>query len=836
MLLQIDDFAISKVPEPHVLYARAEHVDEWTSPVKMWKLAKPSSLFEFSATEPGQLLVKANASLTTVSSGTVHEVWVRVLSAGQWSSAERVFVSVLPAPVETVCVFVCVSCMCGPGPPPPQLAPTLILHCYVPPMSQIQHEKVFTHWGVRSCPANTTVVLLGDMVTAYYTDRGSSGKPMCVTSDPDFGYITTGAQTAGRVTFARYYWESKHGSSTLLPLLGRGVPCAVCSVDQGQDVFTMYGSTECSAGYTVAYAGYLMGGSTSYSQRLVCLDQESVASTADTSTVNNEGRVAPVELVSPMSGYSASTSGREMTCAVCMRARTASTDVPPLQETRAPTGVSYVRFGSTTCPDTSNLVYRGAAFGRDYNKQYGPLGTYCATFGAQWLTYVNGNQGYTLAYQSKYATSTSYGISAWNSIDSKDVPCVRCEAPGQLETRIFPAKTQCPTGWQKEYSGMYLTSYYSHARGDFVCVDLDATGDPMGSGSSTSDSNLLYPLELESYISDTTGYATNRELPCTRCSTNQGLTYVRYGRATCPSDAELVYSGWLAGPTTSTSYSYGGSGSQLLCMPMDADVPETGYSSTGNQNGGWLYVAQYATSGTGISEFTALNNEDVPCAVCMTKSAKTVFTQHGSVSCPRGYRASYSGYLFSSAYNNWKQDHICVDRDPIAHASGSSSASTGAYIYPMYVSGSYVPDGYGLASSGWELTCAVCETLSNAPPTISNQSVVVQETVEVGGNVGSPLVASDPDAVFDFSGTAFFDLDTFESADDVWAPGSLGTPVITNSTAYRGNHSLYLQDGPWGICFDDGYTEPGQAPGGYDTDTYPYICMAYKVSGLDIVT
>ncbi len=76
---------------------------------------------------------------------------------------------------------------------------------------------------------------------------------------------------------------------------------------------------------------------------------------------------------------------------------------------------------------------------------------------------------------------------------------------------------------------------------------------------------------------------------------------------------------------------------------------------------------------------------------------------------------------------------------------------------------------------------------------------------------------------------AYFDYDSFEggpgSSDD-WQLRNTVDPDITSTTAYTGTKSLHMSAG-WGRNFEGTSGEPSTGP--YDTATYPYMCMAYKI-------
>jgi hypothetical protein len=83
--------------------------------------------------------------------------------------------------------------------------------------------------------------------------------------------------------------------------------------------------------------------------------------------------------------------------------------------------------------------------------------------------------------------------------------------------------------------------------------------------------------------------------------------------------------------------------------------------------------------------------------------------------------------------------------------------------------------------------------------------------------------------------STYYDYDTFElyqpGGNDDWSLRNTNDPYIVSTTSYTGDYSLYMDsDGGWGSNFE-GSTglETGQTSTGYDTNTYPYMCMAYKI-------
>ncbi|XP_062612027.1 uncharacterized protein LOC134273737 isoform X2 [Saccostrea cucullata] len=98
---------------------------------------------------------------------------------------------------------------------------------------------------------------------------------------------------------------------------------------------------------------------------------------------------------------------------------------------------------------------------------------------------------------------------------------------------------------------------------------------------------------------------------------NRDIMYTRWGKKRCPSNAKLVYSGFVGG-----SYStHKGAAVDPLCLPRD---PEWGIYRDGSEGvKAYVYGAEYETE-TFTSHFTSLHNHDVPCAVCLVQNRSTV--------------------------------------------------------------------------------------------------------------------------------------------------------------------------------------------------------------------
>lgn len=198
-------------------------------------------------------------------------------------------------------------------------------------------------------------------------------------------------------------------------------------------------------------------------------------------------------------------------------------------------------------------------------------------------------------------------------------------------------------------------------------------------------------------------YLQDRELACVVCSlprNRSGSVYVRWGRKQCPSHAEMIYTGRVAGP----SYSSTGSGANPLCLVTN---PMFGDHNDKDHNGARIYGAQYATSGYGLPSLNYLSGRAIPCTLCYLNHKSSPVMIPASLVCPHHWTLEYSGYLFAAHYSHKKTNWICIDQQA---ESLSGSTSSQLYMYPTEVecgsiSCSHSPTGYIQDN---EMACAVC--------------------------------------------------------------------------------------------------------------------------------
>ncbi|XP_064642664.1 uncharacterized protein LOC135496982 [Lineus longissimus] len=185
-----------------------------------------------------------------------------------------------------------------------------------------------------------------------------------------------------------------------------------------------------------------------------------------------------------------------------------------------------------------------------------------------------------------------------------------------------------------------------------------------------------------------------------------GATYIRWGRTTCPADAELVYSGYAGGQ----HYTQTGGGAGYVCL---TDKPKYATYTTAGEATEWICGVELELSGTTGSIFNtanakpnALHDSDVKCAVCQsTRPAKIMIP--GTKECVPGWTMEYWGYLMTEHYTHkGRTEFACVDNAPESGSEGGAKNENGALMYHVQGSCGSLPCKPYV--QGYELTCVVC--------------------------------------------------------------------------------------------------------------------------------
>ena len=187
---------------------------------------------------------------------------------------------------------------------------------------------------------------------------------------------------------------------------------------------------------------------------------------------------------------------------------------PPGPQVPLAGGTVYIRWGRTTCPNTTGteLVYQGIAAGSNYNQIGGGSQYLCLPQQPKYSNFRPGVQGYSPLHGAEYEI---YGESPLVHVHNHNVPCAVCST-SRSKLFMLPARDECPTTWTLEYSGYLMAAYKTHNRISFECVDKYPESIP-GSTANT-DGALFYHVESTCNGLPCPPYDPQKELTCAVCS------------------------------------------------------------------------------------------------------------------------------------------------------------------------------------------------------------------------------------------------------------------------------------------------------------------------------
>lgn len=300
-------------------------------------------------------------------------------------------------------------------------------------------------------------------------------------------------------------------------------------------------------------------------------------------------------------------------------------------------------------------------------------------------------------------------------------------------------------------------------------------------------------------------------------------------------------------------------GGSLIAQDNDGDgVPNGATAKVGSPGGTWKRVAELDRSHVDCDDTQASVSYAIGGGCYLDndsdgKTSGTAYTCFNSSSCSTATIADkgagtsltspYSnvGHFLSSAVGSdcddatagvWSSQTIYADSDGDGYGSGTGTTQC---------VGAAPPVGYSFNNTDCDPASATRYTTRTCY--FDNDNDGAYDTNGTSTCAG----ASCSSAAAVVSSPTYFDLDTFETAADEWNCRNDVDPSIVSTTAYAGTKSLYLPSG-WGRNFELSATpycantcvngsncgtnaETGQTLSGYNTGTYPYMCMAYKIPG-----
>ncbi|CAI8046151.1 Short-chain collagen C4 (Fragment), partial [Geodia barretti] len=176
-------------------------------------------------------------------------------------------------------------------------------------------------------------------------------------------------------------------------------------------------------------------------------------------------------------------------------------------------GVTYIRWGRTTCPNTTGteLVYKGWAAGSYFSHTGGGSNYQCVTEEPQNLAFGPGTVNSSYMYGVEYRT---YGNipPEQRHLNRHDVPCAVCYVSTRVAHLMIPGRYTCPPSWTREYYGYLMAERYSHHRSTFECVD--ASPEAVVGGHANHDGAVFYHVEPRCGSLPCPPYEQEKEMTC----------------------------------------------------------------------------------------------------------------------------------------------------------------------------------------------------------------------------------------------------------------------------------------------------------------------------------
>ena len=140
---------------------------------------------------------------------------------------------------------------------------------------------------------------------------------------------------------------------------------------------------------------------------------------------------------------------------------TPPTTPPPLPVTPVGGGVTYIRWGRTSCPtgDGTEDVYNGITAGSHYSHAGGGSNYICMVKEARYHPGAGTGSGSAdYIYGTEYDT-LGHGL---HRLQDHNVPCAACHVTTRSAQLMIPGTDHCPGGWTSEYTGWLMSERYTH--------------------------------------------------------------------------------------------------------------------------------------------------------------------------------------------------------------------------------------------------------------------------------------------------------------------------------------------------------------------------------------
>ncbi|PVD29544.1 hypothetical protein C0Q70_08795 [Pomacea canaliculata] len=167
----------------------------------------------------------------------------------------------------------------------------------------------------------------------------------------------------------------------------------------------------------------------------------------------------------------------------------------------------FVRWGSSSCPESAVLVYSGEVGGSSIMATGAAVNYLCLPLSNLTLTDTRVQFAAQL-YGAEYQTEDGH--------HNKDALCAVCRSSRATNVMI-PATTVCPAGWTSDYSGWLMAGWIGHnAASEFICVDSNM--EERIASEQDNDGKLLYYTTTLCGSLPCPPYVTGKRVSCVVCS------------------------------------------------------------------------------------------------------------------------------------------------------------------------------------------------------------------------------------------------------------------------------------------------------------------------------
>jgi hypothetical protein len=193
----------------------------------------------------------------------------------------------------------------------------------------------------------------------------------------------------------------------------------------------------------------------------------------------------------------------------------------------AVSGVTYTRWGRTTCSHGAQIVYKGYMAGTHYTLVGGGSTYLCIhenpKLGSTWVPgmqhYSSRLHGVEYELSEGYSNNGpfSYRNNGNRDLHDQEAVCVVCYLPENFDILMIPGRPDCSTnsfGWNLEYWGYLMSD--NHKRTEYICVD-EAPEARLG-GHGNQNGALLFPVQEECGSLPCPPFINGAEVACAVCS------------------------------------------------------------------------------------------------------------------------------------------------------------------------------------------------------------------------------------------------------------------------------------------------------------------------------